>query len=235
MENKSINKIYIIIASVILIIIAIILIFILKSKSEQYIVRNGSIETTEVVLGYLIKNEVTIDKDNSKVLVPVIPEGLRVSKDEIIATYKGAEYTNYEETLKEMDKEILELMKDLPTVYSSEVDNIENNIYSLVKESINESSYSKMQEYKQKINSYINKKANIIGELSPSGAKIKELIAKRNEYENQAKKSNDNIIAPMGGIVEYSVDGLEDKLKITSIEKLNFNEIENIVKTRSKR
>ena len=51
-----------------------------------------------------------------------------------------------------------------------------------------------MQEYKQRINSYINKRAGIIGELSPDGAEIKKLIEDRNKYEAKAKKSNDNIL-----------------------------------------
>ena len=46
-----------------------------------------------------------------------------------------------------MDREILERMKDLPTVYSSEVDAIENTIYNLVKQSVGETSYNKMQEF----------------------------------------------------------------------------------------
>ena len=128
-----------------------------------------------------------------------------------------------------MDKEILERMQDLPTVYSSEVNAIETNIYSLVKASVEETSYNKMQEYKQKINSYINKRANIIGELSPDGAEIKKLIEERNEYEAEAKKSNDNILAPIPGIVCYTADGLEDKLTFTDVESLDYTTIKKTI------
>ena len=121
-------------------------------------------------------------------------------------------------------------MKDLPAVYSSEAETLESYIYSLIKSSENETSYNKMQEYKQKINNYINKRANIIGNLSPTGAKVKSLIKKRNEYEQKAKKSNDNIIASKGGIILYSVDGLETKLKIKNIDKLTYDNIEQTVK-----
>ena len=233
MENKhnSINKIYVIAICVLLVIIAIVLVYYIKTSSNNYLVEKGMINNTEIVNGFVIKDEATITKDQSKILVPVISENTRVSKGDIIATYKGEEYTNYEETLKEMDKEILELMKDLPTVYSSEVDTIESVIYSLIKSSENESSYNKMQEYKQKINSYINKRANIIGELSPKGAKIKTLINKRNKYEQNAKKSNDNIIAPKGGIVLYSADSLEKKLTVKNIDKLSYDSIQELVKT----
>jgi hypothetical protein len=117
----------------------------------------------------------------------------------------------------------------LPPIYSSEIDTIDKTIYSLIKESVNETSYSKMQEYKQRINSYINKRAGIIGELSPDGAEIKELIEKRNNYEAQAKKSNDNILSPITGLVSYKTDGLEDKLTLDRIDNLSYSVIETYV------
>ena len=230
-DNKSkLNKIYIIIATVIILIIMAALLYYIKTSTKQYLVQLGTIEKTEVVTGLVIKNEKTIDKDQSKVIVPVISENSRVSKGEIIATYKGEEYTNYEETLRDMDKEILELMKDIPEVYSSEINTIESYIYTLVKSSEEETSFNKMQEYKQKINSYINKKANIISKMSPTGAKVKTLIDKRNAYEAKAKKSNDNVIAPMGGIVMYSADGLENKLSSKKIDYLKFDNVLKIIK-----
>lgn len=147
----------------------------------------------------------------------------------IIATYKGKEYENYEETLNKMDGEILDAMKDLPTVYSSEIDTLDASIYSLVKSIDDENSTAKMQEYKQKINNSINKRAVIVGNLSPAGASVRKLIDKRNEYEAKAKKSNDNIVAQMTGIVSYSTDGLEDKLKTSDIDKISYDEITTII------
>ena len=227
--ENSINKYYVVIGCICILAVIVLLIFSIKENTKQYLVQSGTLEYTEIATGYIVKKEQTIEKDQSKVLVPVISEGARIAKNEIIATYKGEEYENYEETLSEMDREILERMQDLPTVYSSEVDAIETNIYSLVKASIGETSYNKMQEYKQKINSYINKRANIIGELSPEGAEIKKLIEERNEYESEAKKSNDNILAPMAGIVCYSIDGLEDKLVFKDIESLDYTSIKKVI------
>lgn len=227
-ENK-INKYYVIVGSICIIALGVLLILSIKENTKQYLVQNGTLEHTEITTGYILKKEVTIDKDQTKVLVPVISEGAKIAKNNIIATYKGEEYKNYEETLNKMDKEILERMQDLPVIYSSEVDAIEQTIYSLVKDSIDETSYNKMQEYKQKINTNINKRANIIGELSPAGAEIKKLIEERNNYEVNAKKSNDNILAPITGIVSYTTDGLETKLDYGNIDNLDYTTIKKIV------
>lgn len=230
-ENK-INKYYVIIGGIVLLFIVVLLIVSVSENTKQYLVSQGTLEHTEITTGYIVKKEQTVDKDQTKVLVPVVAEGSKISKGDIIATYKGEEYANYEDALAEMDKEILELMQDLPIVYSSEVDAIEDTIYLLVKESVGETSYNKMQEYKQKINTNISKRANIIGELSPTGAQIKKLIEKRNDYETSAKKSNDNILSPMTGVVSYVTDGLEDDLVYSNINNLEYNKIKEIVKTK---
>ncbi|MBQ8042735.1 MAG: hypothetical protein IJ272_01115 [Clostridia bacterium] len=231
--ENNINKYYVVIGSICIVAVIILLIFSITENTKQYLVQSGTLEHTEITTGYIVKKEKTISKDQSKVLVPVVSEGARISKNDIIATYKGEEYKNYEETLSQMDKDILERMQDLPIVYSSEVDAIEDAIYVLVKESVGETSYNKMQEYKQKINTNVNKRANIIGELSPAGAEIKKLIEERNEYEAEAKKSNDNILAPIPGIVSYTTDGLEEKLNYEDTNGLDYNTIKKIVSEES--
>lgn len=193
------------------------------------LVEKGNIEHTEITTAFVIKEEAVVEKDQTKVLMPVVAQCAKIAKGSIIATYKSDEYINYEETLAQMDQEILNLMQDLPAVYSSEVDAIDTAIYNLVKQSMGENSYNKMQEYKQKINSNINKRANIIGELSPSGAEIKELIAKRNKYEASAKETNDNILAPITGLVVYNTDGLEDTLTIKDVTKLTYDNVKEKV------
>lgn len=227
--ETNINKYYVVIGSICILAVIILLILSISENIKQYLVQTGTLEHTEITTGYIVKDEQIIIKDQSKVLIPVIAEGSRVSKKDIIATYKGDEYKNYEQNLADMDKEILERMKDLPTVYSSEVDAIENTIYNLVKDSVGETTYNKMQEYKRKINSNINKRANIIGEISPDGAEIKKLIKKRNEYEVEGRKSNDNILASMPGIVCYTADGLEETLNSKNIQNLNYTQIKNAI------
>ena len=227
--ENGVSKYYIIIGSVCILAVIILLVLTINENTRQYLVQKGTLEYTELATGYIVKNERTILKDPSMVLVPVVTEGSRVSKSDVIATYKGEEYTNYEENLIRMDTEILERMQYLPVVYSSEVDAIEKTIYSLVKQSMGTTSYNKMQEYKQKINTYINKRANIIGELSPDGAEIKKLIKERNEYEAKAKKSNDNILAPIPGIVSYTIDGLEEILTYNDVKDLDYWTIKNTI------
>ena len=239
-KQKKLNKVqikgntkyaYIIAGVTVLVVLSIIILISIKNADTQYMVQNGTIENTELASAFVIKDEVVINKDMSKVLMPIVAEGHRVAKGSIIATYKGTEYENYLSNLEEMDKEILELMKDLPTVYSSEIENIEKQIHSVIKKSNNESSYIKMQEYKIAVNLLINKRAELLGNLSPDGAVIKEKISERNSYVAKAKKSNDNIIANKSGLVSYETDGLEEILTNKKIDTFSVSDIEEKCKS----
>lgn len=216
---------YIIAGAAVLVVLCIIILLSIKNANTQYTVQNGTIENTELTTAYVIKDELVVDKDMTKVILPIVSEGHRVAKGSILATYKGGEYEKYLNNLKKMDEEILELMKDLPTVYSSEIEDIESQIYSLIKSSNNETSYIKMQEYKTGINGLINKRAELIGDLSPDGAAIKDKIEQRNSYVVNAKKSNDNIIAKTSGIVSYETDGLEKILSSRQIDSYSESKL----------
>lgn len=232
------NYAYIIAGGTVIVLLCVIILLKLNRVEEQYIIQNDDIENTEIATAYVIKDEEVIEKDTNKVLLPVVAEAERVSKNSIIATYKGTEYDTYLTTLEDLDKQIHELMKDLPTVYSSEIENLESQIYQKIKSANDETSYIKMQEYKTEVNNLINKRAELIGNLSPDGAKIKELIKERNEYVENAKKSNDNILATRSGIISYETDGLEDVLKYDNIENITIDKArtscENIVITNNK-
>ena len=201
-----------------------------KYNSEEiYLVNEGVIEYTTNSVGYVIKNETVIDIDNTKVLVPTISEGARVSKNNIIATYRGAEYEEYQKKIQELDKQILEAMKDIDIHNAIEVTNLENQVVKYISGLDNVSSMVEMQENRNNINDLLRKRAKIIGELSPEEAYVKDLIFQRDNLESQVKISSSNIKAPIGGIISYNIDGLETKLTKECILSLNYEDIKEKV------
>ncbi len=190
--------------------------------NETYTVVKGSVEKASDTYVYVLKNEKVIETDTNTVAIPVIEQDKRTSKGDVIAIYKNSNYDNYQKEIEELDKEIQTLVKDLPSVYSNDVNTIDNQISQVVKEAQKETSYVKMQEYKNRINELLSKKVNIIGQLSPAGSKIRELIEKREKLEKDSKNSNNNIKAKMSGIVTYKLDGLENEIDFDSV--LNYNE-----------
>lgn len=179
---------------IIFFVIAIVIICILIYNNEMnsmktYTVVNGTVEKTSDTYVYLLKKEEVIEIDETAVTIPVVDQDKRASKDEVVAVYKNAGYETYETEIASLDKEIQTMVKDLPTVYSSDVTSIDNQISELTKTAQKETSYVKMQEYKNQVNDLLEKKINILGELSPTGSKIRELISKRNELKDLSKTS----------------------------------------------
>ena len=96
--------------------------------------------------------------------------------------------------------------------------------FNLVQTTIN----AKLEEYKQEISSYVNKKAKIAGDLSPQGLYLKQLIDERKNYETELNSGAEYVKAPMSGIVSYKVDGLEDKLTPDMFSSLSKKYLESL-------
>lgn len=237
MEKQKLNnetlkykgkRVYLLVIFFIVIVMSVIL-YNTYNKEEKHLVNEGVIEYTTTCVAYIIKDETIIDLDSTKVLVPTISEGSRVSKNNIVATYRGAEYEEYNQKLQDIDNKILQAMKDIDIDYSIEISNLENQVVNSIIAAKNVSSMVEMQEIKNNINDILSKRARIIGELSPEEAYVKELIAQRESLETELKTSSSNIKAPIGGIISYNIDGLEDKLTEESILKLNYEDVKEYV------
>ena len=205
----------------------------LFNTKEIYTVVNGYVEKFVDTSACVIKKEtiVPLQKDS---VVPVIEQGKRVGVDQQIAVYRTESYDNYLEKIDEMDKQIQTLVNDLPPTYSADIESIEEQISKLSKEAIGQTSYIKMQEYKSKIDELTYRKIVLLGELSPDGSKIRELIDNRKKFEEESKSSQDNIKATVSGIVSYRIDDLESIANIDNILNYTYSDLDNIFEKYSK-
>lgn len=225
------NKRLLLILFIFFIIIGIITYNTFFNNLEKYTIVNGNIEKTFDTVGYILKSEATIDIKDSNVVVPIIEQYKRVAKNDTIAVYKNNKYEEFSEQISKMDMEIQSLIKDLPPVYSNEVSNIDSQISDIIAESKNTTSYVKIQEYKAKLDDLSYKKVLVLGELSPAGSKIRELIQQREELENKSKNAADNIKAIKSGIVSYKIDDLENKYNIEEIFNYTISDLDKIIKS----
>ena len=194
-----------------------------KEQTLDSLVKIGNIECTHSTEAIIVKDETVLVRDTSKKYISTISSGEKVANNAIIATYKNQEYEYYLQELERMDNEILELMKNLPMVYSSETKSLINDINKLVKAKYGTTSYLDMQLNLNFCNELLTKKADIIANSSQNGSLIKELIEQRNEYVETSKAANDNIIATRSGIVSYETDNLENVLTFEDAENYNFS------------
>ena len=85
------NYAYLLAGGTVLVLLCVIILLNINKVEKQYIIQNEDIENTEIATAYVIKDEVVVEKDTNKVLLPVAGESERVAKHSIIATYKGTD------------------------------------------------------------------------------------------------------------------------------------------------
>ena len=197
-------------------------------KAEVYTIVNGYVEKVTESQGLILKEEQVVDVKNENAIIPLIEQGTRVRKTESIAIYKDEKYQEYINKINDLDKQIETLIKDLPDVYTNDISYIESQIEYISKQARKTSSYIKMQEYKKKADELSNKKVKLLGELSPKGSKVRELIENRTKIEDSYINSSDNVKANISGCVTYKLDGLENMVDLSKVLSFHKNDFDDL-------
>lgn len=224
-KNKKINgkKLIIALIGILFIIYLISAVFkLLKNPSSTFIVSNGKLSKEESLVAYISREETVIDIDEEKgEIVRIKKEGEKVAKGDPIFNYSSEEVNNLKNKIKELDKKIQDNIENEDGIFSSDKKMLESQVISKMNEAYKENNLQNIANHKENIDAYINKIAKIVGEKSPSGSYLKELINERSRYENQMNSINNYITAPESGIVTYKIDGNEEKLAPTDLSNLN--------------
>lgn len=237
MNNKEkkpkINKFKLIIISIIAILIFIYLLYniieLIKQPTDLIVVESGKISLEEDAIGYVIRDEIVISGENSSNgLVQIKTDGERVAKGESVFRYYNRNEDTLNNKIEELDVKIQEALEGQTNIYTNDIKILENQIEENLKQIRSINDILKIREYKKSINNSITKKAQIIGDLSPSGSYVKQLIQERSSYENQLNSGVEYIKAPNSGIVSYRIDGLEDVFSVDNISNLNKEMLENL-------
>lgn len=239
-KNKKVtkkSKVNIVVPIIVtVIVVAIIVLYIgnsmydwLKQPTNVFFVENGEVIQEETTAGYVIRDESVVQGENYKNgILQIKTEGQRVSKGDSIFRYLSESEESIKQQISEIDSQIQNIMDNNTGGFSSEKKLLENQIKTQVDELYKNNNIQKNNEYKKEIDSAITKKARAIGELSPAGSELRNLINQRDELENKLKANSEYIKAPVSGIVSYRIDGLEDKLKIDDFSYLNKNFLESL-------
>ncbi len=199
-------------------------------KKTTYTVVEGTIEIADQTNLYLLKDERIIEYDDTLPITSIVEQGKRASKNEAIATYQSSSYDDYLNQIEDIDKQIQTLVKDLPATYSADLTNIESKILEYAVEIQKATSYSKMQEYKSKMDELTYRKITILSNSSPDSSAIRDLINKREELVALSKSSPNTISTPVSGMVTYKIDGLEDSFKYKSVQDYNVSNFDELIK-----
>ncbi len=194
----------------------------LTQSANVFILENGNLTLQEETVGLLIREENVVKGQNYKNgMLQIKTEGERVAKGESIFRYYSATEESIKQKIAEVEKEIqANIPSDMQSL-PSDISLLETQIKEKLDGLNKNSDLQKIQECKQDINTYMTKKINKIGESASENSVIKNLIAKRENYEKELTKNSEYINAPESGVVSYRVDGLEDVLKTDDFSYLN--------------
>lgn len=229
-KNHKLNLVKVIILIILLIItlsyIGIVIFNLIKNPTDTFIIENGNLYLEEKADGYILREEVIVQGESYKNgIVKIKNEGEKVAKDEPIFRYKSGNEDELIKKIEELDVKIQEALKNETNIYSPV---LENQIQEKINSIYGINNYSEIKILKEEINKLILKKAEVVGELSPAGSYIKNLIEERSSYENELNSNAEYITAPMSGIVSYKIDGYEDFFSSKNIDYLNRELLENI-------
>lgn len=234
-KRKAVPKINIKIIFTLLLILIIIIcllynvIALFINPTDTFMIDKGKISSSEEAKGYIIRDEKLFQGENYKNGISQIKtEGQRVAKGDPIFRYYSNNEKDLVKKIAELDSQIQEAMEENNDIYSSDIAVLEKQIEQNLLLITKTNSLKNISEYKKTINNALNKKAKLVGELSPSGSYIKKLISQRTKYEEQLNAGSEYIKATISGTVSYKVDGLEETLNISNFSELNEKKLESL-------
>ena len=231
MKNKKINKIIIgIIAILIVCYLGYTIYLLIKEPTDIFTIEEGKVYLEETDIGYIIRDETVVKGENYKNgMEQIKTEGEKAAKGESIFRYYSKNEESLIKQIAELDVKIQEAMATTQTnPFQSDVKILENQIDQKVELLNKTTDIAKLTEYKKEINELVTKKANIVGEKSPSGSYLKQLQDQRTTLENELNSGAEYITAPESGIVSYKVDGLEETLTKDNFSTLTKEYLENL-------
>lgn len=192
------------------------------SPTDTFVVENGTLNVSETVDAYVIRNEKVLQgKNYMNGMEKTISEGKRAAAGEAVFRY----YVNGEDTIKteiaELDKKISEAQKSEKLIYNTDIDVLRNKIKTLEEKIYNTNNLEEIENYKKEIDDYTYKISTIVGELSPAGSYLKDLINQKTEYLKKLTAGAEEIKTDVSGTVSYRVDNLESILTTSDFSYLN--------------
>lgn len=228
--NQNIILVVISIAIIAIIYFIISIVRLFQKPVDTVMIKKGELINYEEVVGYVIRDEEIVDNSSYEGTIKSgIPDATRVAKESTIVTYVSKSEQQILDKIAKLDEKIDKAIESKSKVLPSDVKGleaeIESSIYTNIKENKN---LNAVKEYKKYLSEKIEKKAKIVGELSPAGSEIKNLMSQRTEYEKELNNAEKNLIAPVAGLVSYRVDNFENVLTYAGISKLSSKDLANM-------
>lgn len=213
--------------------------------SQVYHIVYDRHETDEAVLvtinedvpfkGVVVRNETVLSYDGGGVLDYLYSDGSKISVGSTIAEVYSSEdaitaknkIANYEAEIKNLER-----AQNPGTTNYVQPETLKSKIDSNYKELISDcvkKNYSSANNAKSQLSLVMNIYDIVTKSENDYDSRIAELNAKISDLKSKAAKPSKEITADKTGYFVSYADGYEDKLSMSSIDKLTENDINNII------
>lgn len=232
--NQNIVLVALSIAIIGLVFFVVSLVRLFQKPASTVMIKNGELINYEEFVGYIIRDEDVVDTSSyDGIIKTAVSDAERVSKGAPIMNYVSKAEEQLMEKIAELDTKIEQAIESQQTIFTNDVKildtEIENYIYSNLR---NSNLLDSTREYKNIINEKVEKKAKIVGELSPAGSELKSLIQERTKYETELNDAEKAVYASKAGLVSYRVDGYENILTPASFSELTIDYLKSLKTTK---
>lgn len=208
------------------------------SRLETTIVRQGSEEDLISTRGYIFREQTVISAPADGYVYCEAAEDERVGAGEaVMYIYKTEINLSAMSELKAVEEKIKELSEGIRTseVYSSDTAKIEQNIAQSLRGVSRlgaKGNLEKLAEISKTVNSLIEKRRVISGEIQPTdrSRELEELKKQKAELEQKYNIERTIIHSPKTGAFTSRVDGLEEKLSPAALDGINLDYIKELDK-----
>ena len=202
--------------------------FVIK-PSDTLIIEQGTITETETLEGYIIRDEIVVNTQEIETeLIEIKSEGEKVAKGEEIFRHKTVNEESINEQIESLNNQIQEAMEGKTNLLNSDVKALDTQIDQVLVKMMNTNDIQQIEENKKDISNYMEKKAKIVGDLSPANSYINTLIEQKTTLENQLSNESNYETSPISGVVSYRVDGLESELTPAKLDELTIEYLEGL-------
>lgn len=198
------------------------------------IIKIGSIEDSINADGYIIRSEEVLKSPFDGKYITDVGEGGKIPANSRVATVLGSNSEKLLNDLKQLDIKIIKAQKEKSEaqgLFSEDTEKIDSEIGQKVQLVINEGNANNLNgtaQLKEQMDGLLQKKAVIIGSISPSDASINSLKKQKESLQAEIKLCTREIISQSPGIISYTVDGYENTLNPAAIMNLTPKVLEEI-------
>ncbi len=204
-----------------------------KDITTDYL-RNGILEDSINADGIIIRSEKVYKSSFDGKYIPEVEEGEKVAAGGRIATLMTNSSLELLDELEDYNHKIIKAQIEKNKnrdFFSEDIERLDSEIGKKIRvivDEANNNSLVKTEQLKSEIDNLIQKKAEIYGSRSTADAYINQLKNERDTLQNKIKNNTKGEISESSGIVSYVIDGLEDELNPSAIDKLTVEYLENL-------